>query len=195
MKKIIYAVAVVLAALSVGCSGNSATVQDNERELKAKIENCTNQDSIEVYIEQAKQYAQSLADSGKTEEARRYMAELTPVVEKKAPDLKSKWTAAVDGVKDFTVSTADTVAARSTEVFDSVKAKSSDAKDAVTDRAEKVIDGTKDVAGKAVEGTKNVAGKVADKTKEGAEAVKDGTKKAVDKTKDFFEDVKDDFKK
>lgn len=195
MKKIIFAVAVVLAAVSVGCSGNSAAVQENERDLKVKIENCTNQDSLNVYIEQAQKYAKALADSGKTKEARRYMEELTPVVEKKAPEMKSKWAAAVENVKDFTMSTADSVAAKSTEVLDSVKAKGADAADAVADRADKVIDGTKDVAGKAVDGTKKVAGTVADKTKEGAEAVKEGTKKAVDKSKDLLEDVKDEFKK
>ena len=85
MKKLLLSIAVVaaLCAATTSC-GKSA---DSTASMKSKIENCTNTDSLRAYVEQAKAYADKLVAEGKVDEARKYLAELEPVVKSKAPAL------------------------------------------------------------------------------------------------------------
>ena len=78
MKKLLLSIAVVaaLCAATASC-GKSA---DSTASMKSKIENCTNTDSLRAYVEQAKAYADKLVAEGKEDEARKYLAELEPVV-------------------------------------------------------------------------------------------------------------------
>lgn len=172
MKKILLAAAVIIAALTSACSGESASVRDNEKSLKAKIENCTNSDSLAVYMDQARAYAQTLVNEGKTEEAKKYLDDLTPAIEKQSPTLKEQWNAAVATITKVTTNAADTVAAKAV-----------DAKDAAVETANDV----KDAAAEKYEAAKKATGETAEKVKEGAqktvnEAV-EGTQNALDKLK------------
>ena len=85
MKKLVLigTLAAVLAAGSVSCSKKDSTTDVSV--LTSKIENCTNTDSLRVYVGQAKAYAQKLVKEGKVEEAKEYLAKIEPVVKRKHP--------------------------------------------------------------------------------------------------------------
>lgn len=194
MKKILFTVAVFAAITVAGCSTATEQEKKAEKTLQDKIENCTNPDSMKVYVEQAKAYAAKLVAEGKPDEAKKYLEDLTPAIDKAEPSLKQQWGDAVEAVKTVTVSAADSVADKTAEAVDSVKAKSSDVKAAVVNKAEEAKGETKNVVDKVVDGTKNVAGKVKDGTVNTYEKVKDGTvdtyNKAKEGTENFIEKLK-----
>ncbi|MDE6334855.1 MAG: hypothetical protein K2L77_09455 [Muribaculaceae bacterium] len=165
MKVILPAALFAVCAMATGCSGVSKEAESSEKSLKEKIEACSNADSISVYMEQAKCYADSLARAGKAEEARRYLDELTPVVEKQAPSLKDQWASAVAGVGDATRSAADSVAGKADALADSVASKSVDMAGKVGDKAEDVYNKAKDGVKEGVNDVKDAAGSVVDKLK------------------------------
>lgn len=167
MKKILVAVAVVIAAMSVGCSKTAEQVNREDKSLKEKIESTTDADSIAMYINEAKAYADSLAKAGQGEEAKKFMDELAPVVSEKSPSLKEQWDSAVSAVETTVASAADSVSSKVTEAGDSVVSKVSDAAEAAKDKAESVKDAAKDKAESAKEAVKT-----------GYDAAKDGVEKA-----------------
>ncbi|MDE5921485.1 MAG: hypothetical protein K2G82_07745, partial [Paramuribaculum sp.] len=69
MKKLILSVAVTAVALMVACTGKQQTEKEDGC-IMAKIENCTNTDSLKAYVDQAKAYAQTLVSQGKVEQAK-----------------------------------------------------------------------------------------------------------------------------
>ena len=83
MKKLILATVVAAGALLMASCTSKA--EKSEKDLAAKIENCTNTDSIKVYVDQAKAYAQKLVSEGKVDEAKKYLEQIEPVVKAKAP--------------------------------------------------------------------------------------------------------------
>lgn len=176
MKVFLPAALIAVCAMATGCSGVSKEAESSEKSLKEKIEACTDADSISVYVEQARCYADSLARAGKPEEARRYLDELTPVVEKQAPTLKEQWREAVAGVGDATRSVADSVAGKADALADSVAGNAADVAGKVGDKAEDVADKVKD---KSVD----VYNKAKDGVKDGAKDVKDAAENVVDKLK------------
>lgn len=163
MKKILLPVALVAMMVLGACNGKTAsTTGDTAADFKSKIENCTNTDSIQVYVTQAKDYIQKLVDEGKIDEAKKYLAEIEPVVQEKAP----KFAAAFETVKTFVdkvPTTGENVADQAKDAVsaagDSVAAVASDAKDAVVDKA---ADITKAVGDKATEVTEAAKDKVTD---------------------------------
>lgn len=161
MKKILYVVAIAIAATTFACSNKTAA--DQGADLKAKIENCTNPDSLQLYVEQAREYAQKLIAEGKDSEAQAYLAEVIPAVTAKDPSLGDKLTAEADSVisalKDKAGVVTDSVASKATSAVDSVASKT----------------------GKAVEATKDAVNKGADAVNKGADAVKG----AADKVKNL----------
>ena len=176
MKKILLTVAVAAAIMTVGCNTAADREEKAEQTLKYKIENCTNPDSLKVYVEQAKSYAAKLASEGKSDEAKKYLDDLTPAIDKAAPSLKEQWSNAVNAVKGATVNAADSVS------------------DVVSDKYQEANSGSKDVIDKVVDGTKDVAGKVKDGTVEAYENVKDGTKDTYNKAKENTEKLLDKVK-
>lgn len=91
MKKLVLAAAVI-AALGLGaCSGAKETdaCKGECGVLTEKLQNCTNPDSLSVYVGQAKAYAEQLVKEGKVKEAKQYLDKITPVVDKYAPALSS----------------------------------------------------------------------------------------------------------
>lgn len=173
MKKIVLSLATVVALSLAVVSCGKAESADSASNIKAKIENCTNPDSVKVYVEQAKAYAEKLVKEGKVDEAKKYLAEIEPVVNEKAPALSGVLTTvstALDKVKDAAGDATDAAAATA----DSVK---NAAADAATGAVESVKDKAEDVTNKAGEAVGNAADKAKDAVSKAAE---DGADKVKD---------------
>lgn len=181
MKKMFLTMGAAALALvgAVSCSSKSS-VKDAEDEgalLKARIENCTDTDSLRIYVEQAREYAWKLESEGKGAEAKAYLDEVAPVVEKKDPavvsyfeELKEKAKEDFEEAKDAVGDAADATKDKTQELVDSVKSKGAAAVDAVKDKGEAAVDVTKKKTEAAVEKGKE---KVSDAAQKGADKVKD----------------------
>ena len=167
MKKLLLSIAVVaaLCAATASC-GKSA---DSTASMKSKIENCTNTDSLRAYVEQAKAYADKLVAEGKVDEARKYLAELEPVVKSKAPALSgalSTVESTLDKVKENASDKADEAKNSTAAAVDSAKAAVGSAAEAVKDKAADVASAVKEKTQDVKEGAADAAQKGADKVKE-----------------------------
>lgn len=163
MKKLFLSIAIIGAALLGSCSAEKKA-EDKGAELKAKIENCTNPDSLKIYVQQAKEYADKLVKEGKDEAATTFLNDVTPAVEAKDPtaaatflglDLKAKTDSAIDATKEAAKNLADSVGSKADKVKDAVSEKADDVKDAVNSAKEKTAeaaqagaDKVKDLMGK-----------------------------------------------
>ena len=180
MKKMFLAVAVVATVMFASCS-STQKAKDEGADLKAKIESCTNPDSLKVYVEQAKAYADKLVSEGKDKEAEAYLQEVAPVVAAKDPSATSVFDqikAAADSVAGDTADAAkvvgDSVASAAGAVGDAV----SDKYDAAKDATAKAAADAKEKAAKAADDAKAKAAKVAEDAKEKtADAVQSGADK------------------
>lgn len=167
MKKLLLSIAVVaaLCAATASC-GKSA---DSTASMKSKIENCTNTDSLRAYVEQAKAYADKLVAEGKEDEARKYLAELEPVVKSKAPALSgalSTVESTLDKVKENASDKADEAKNSTAAAVDSAKSAVGSAAEAVKDKAADVASAVKEKTQDVKEGAADAAQKGADKVKE-----------------------------
>ena len=167
MKKLLLSIAVVaaLCAATASC-GKSA---DSTASMKSKIENCTNTDSLRAYVEQAKAYADKLVAEGKVDEARKYLAELEPVVKSKAPALSgalSTVESTLDKVKENASDKADEAKNSTAAAVDSAKSAVGSAAEAVKDKAADVASAVKEKKQDVKEGAADAAQKGADKVKE-----------------------------
>ena len=167
MKKLLLSIAVVaaLCAATASC-GKSA---DSTASTKSKIENCTNTDSLRAYVEQAKAYADKLVAEGKVDEARKYLAELEPVVKSKAPALSgalSTVESTLDKVKENASDKADEAKNSTAAAVDSAKSAVGSAAEAVKDKAADVASAVKEKTQDVKEGAADAAQKGADKVKE-----------------------------
>lgn len=176
MKKLVLAIAVgsVLAIGGTSCSSKTETVDASV--LTSKIENCTNTDSLQLYVAQAKQYAEQLVKDGKAQQAKDFLDRIEPVVKEKSPAMASTLTAA-SGIIDKAV--------------DAVKKGTDTASDAVKDAAEATGDKATEIKDATVDKTKEIAGKTADKATEIKDATVDKTKEIAGKTADKAKEVKD----
>ncbi|MDE6859776.1 MAG: hypothetical protein K2J65_05125 [Duncaniella sp.] len=167
MKKLILSVAVLAALTSVSCSSEKRA-EDKGEELKAKIENCTNPDSMKVYVKQAQEYADQLVKEGKDDAANAFMNEVVPAVQAKDPVAAASFAGlrAEEAVDSLASAAKD----KAQEVSDSVSSKVGDAKDAVKDAAQAVKDKAVDAAAAAKE-------KTADAVQQGADKLKDAISK------------------
>lgn len=168
MKKLVLTAIVAIALAATSC-GTKQTGEVSASDLKTKIENCTNPDSVKIYVGQAKDYAKKLVDEGKTDEARKYLDQIEPVVKEKAPALSSTFdavNAALGKVKEVAGDKAEEVKESAPAATDSVKNGAADiaekAKEAASDAAQK----TKDAAEKAKEAASDAAQKGADEVKD-----------------------------
>lgn len=186
MKKLFLTLAV--AAMAVGSLASCASKAEREagdegEALKAKIENCTDPDSLKIYIDEAQTYAQKLEAEGKGEEAEAYLNKLVPVVEKKDPsvssyfqELKEKAKEEVKDAKEAADSVANAAADKGKEAVDSVKSKAGQAVDAAKTAAQ-------NAGSAAVDATKKAAN---DAVNKGKDAVSDAAQKGADKVKDLL---------
>ena len=121
MKKILFVAVVAMAATLASCSGTKQA-EDKGAALKAKIENCTNPDSLKLYVQQAQEYAQKLIAEGKDKEAQAYLDEVTPAVTAKDPSLVNVLKAQGDSVaadlKVAASAVADSASAKAGEIKD-----------------------------------------------------------------------------
>lgn len=169
MKKIFIAVAVMAMATMAACGGKEA-VQKNETALKDKIENCTNPDSMSVYVDQAKAYAQKLVQEGKIDEAKKYLDELTPVIQSKAPALASTLNSVKEALAKVPCA-ADSAKCAAAQACDSAKA-------CAEQKAAEAVQKGKDAAAEAVQKGKDAASKAAnDAASKAADAINDALKK------------------
>ena len=164
MKKIYLAVAVVATMMFASCS-STQKAKDEGADLKSKIESCINPDSLKVYVDQAKAYADKLVSEGKDKEAEAYLKEVAPVVAAKDPTAAS--------VFEKIEAAADSVASDAT---DAVKAAGESVGDAVSDK----VDAAKAAASQAADDAKAKAAKAADDAKT---KVADAASQAADKVK------------
>jgi len=58
MKKLVLTAIVALALAAASC-GTKSTQEVSASDIKTKIENCSNPDSLKVYVDQAKDYAKA----------------------------------------------------------------------------------------------------------------------------------------
>lgn len=167
MKKILIAAAVIAAVSMASCGGKeSAAVKDNESAIKAKIENCTNPDSLSLYVDQAKAYAQKLVQEGKVDEAKKYLDQITPVVQDKAPALAGiletvKTT--LDKVPGSAEAAADSAGTKAGAAVDSLKSAGSQAVDAAKQKGSEVVESAKEKGAEVVDAAKDKAADAADK--------------------------------
>ncbi len=176
MKKLILATVVAAGALLMASCTSKA--EKSEKDLAAKIENCTNTDSIKVYVDQAKAYAQKLVSEGKVDEAKKYLEQIEPVVKAKAPQLAgalSTAETALDKVKEAAGDAADNVKA---------------AGDSAAVAAGEAVDKAKDAASTAVENAKDeAAAKVSDAAQKASDKVSDAAQQAKDKASEKVNDL------
>ena len=167
MKKLFLSAALVATVMMVSCSAEKKA-QDKGEALKAKIENCTDPDSLKIYVQQAKDYSDKLIKDGKDSAAETFLSDVTPAVKAKDPsavlgltalDLKAKADSTFEATKESAKELADST---SKAVSDKV----SSAKEAISDAAEQ----TKEKAASAVESAKE---KTADAAQTGADKVKE----------------------
>ena len=175
MKKLVFTVALtaVLALGNVSCSkgtdGCKATA------LKTKIENCSNPDSVKVYVEEAQAYAQKLAKEGKIDQAREYLSKIEPAVKAKAPALAATLTTASEALGKF----SEQAKSKAGEAADSVAAAATTAKEAVAQKAEDIKDAT-------VQKTADVKDAAAQKVQEAKDATSDAAQTGADKVKELL---------
>ncbi len=171
----------VLAIGSLTSCGSKTTREGSEEgeALKVKIENCTDPDSLKMYVEQAQEYARKLEAEGKGEEAEAYLNKIVPVVQEKDPsvatyfeELKSKAKEEVTEAKEK----ADSVAG-------DLKDKGAVAVDSVKNAGKNAVESVKKAGSDAVEATKQ---KTSDVVQQGKEKVSDAAQKGADKVKDLL---------
>lgn len=190
MKKLLLSIAVAaaLCASAVSCGGSAA---DATGSMKAKIENCTNTDSLKAYVDEARAYAEKLVKEGKIDEAKKYLEAIEPAVKAKAPALAGVLgtaETALDKAKDVAGDKAEEAREDAGEAVDSARAAVGSAVDAVGDKAADVYDATKEKATDVVNATKDKAGDVYDATKAKASEV---TKSAADAVKEGADKAKE----
>ncbi len=176
MKKILLAVALITAASAVSCSKATNESKENGDCLKSKIENCTDSDSLQMYVTQVKNHADSLAAAGKHEDAMKYLDEMETAITKADPSLKEQLAATWESIKSTSKAATDSVGTAVNEAVDSLGNKADEAKDKIVEKAGEA----KDKVAEKAEEAKDKAGKALDK---GKDAVKNAADKTVEKLK------------
>lgn len=155
--------AVVMTSCSSKTTENEA--RDEGDEIKAKIENCTNSDSLRIYVKQAQDYAAKLVKEGNDTAAQAYLNEVAPVVRTKDPTAATLF--------DTLEAKADSTVSAAVEKADSLKENVADAAKAkVEEGKEKVSQAASDVKGKASDAVESAKQKTADAAQSAADKVK-----------------------
>ena len=165
MKKTFLSVAILATMVLTACSSSEKATSDKGAELKAKIENCSNPDSLKVYIQQVQEYAETLIKEGNDSAASAFVQEITPSIIAKDPSAVSILPQIKSGVQ-----------AVATEAVDSANA----VVDAAKETATQAVTDAKAAAAQAVDNTKAAAKETVDNAKA---AANEAATKAVDNTK------------
>lgn len=179
MKKLFLSMAVALmtAGVLTSCGSKAVTEATDEGEaLKVKIENCTDPDSLKMYVEQAQEYAQKLEAEGKGEEAEAYLTTLLPTLQEKDPsvasyfeELKAKAKEEVKDAKEGVDSLANSAVEGVKETGENIKEAGENAVNAAKEKGSEVVDAAKNAGTNAVDKGKE---KAADAVQKGADKVK-----------------------
>ncbi|MCM1153655.1 MAG: hypothetical protein NC328_08395 [Muribaculum sp.] len=193
MKKLFLSMAVALIAAGAftSCGSKASTEATDEGDaLKAKIENCTNSDSLRIYVEQAQTYAQKLEADGKGAEAEAYISAITPVIQKKDPsvasyfeELKSKAKGEVEKAKADADSVANAAVDGAKKVGEDVKDAGKDAVSAAKDAGENAVNKAREKGSQAVDAAKNAGENAVEK---GKEKTSEAVQKGADKVKNLI---------
>lgn len=181
MKALFLSVMVAVAsAAMINCAGGTEkSVQTEETTISSKIKNASNPDSLKVYVDQAKEYAQKLIKEGKAKEAQEFLDKITPVVQEKAPAL----TGTLETVKSALEKLPGTAASDAKGALDDAKAEGQEA-----------VDKAKDAAGDAVQGVKDKATEARDKAQQKVDEAKDKAQQKADEAKDKAREKADEAK-
>lgn len=164
MKKILLAVAIFAVTAMAACGGKeSAAVKENESALKTKIENCTNPDSLSLYVDQAKAYAQKLVQEGKVDEAKKYLDQITPVIKDKAPALASTLETVKNTLDKMPAAVADSAASAADRAKQAGEAAVDSAKSAAAATVDAARQKASDAAASTVDAAKQKASDAAAK--------------------------------
>lgn len=193
MKKLFLSMAVALmtAGALTSCGSKAATEGADEGEaLKVKIENCSDPDSLRMYVEQAQEYAQKLEAEGKGEEAEAYLNKLLPTVQEKDPsvasyfeDLKAKAKEEVTEVKNDVDSVANSAVEGVKEAGENVKEAGENAVNAAKEAGANAVNSAKEKGAETVDAAKNAGSNAVEKGKEKAS---DAVQKGADKVKNLL---------
>lgn len=168
MKKLLFIVAIAIAATTYSCSGTKKA-EDKGADLKTKIENCSDPDSLKVYVQQARDYAEKMIAEGKNAEAQAYLDEVIPAVTAKDPSLVTTLTAEADSAATALAAAKDSVSAKASELKDSAVSKAGQAIDAAKGATSAAVqsgtDKVKDVASDAKDKASDAISGAADKVK------------------------------
>lgn len=173
MKKTVLSFAVLAAALmAASCTTTTKTAEDEGAAIKAKIENCSDPDSLKIYAAEAQAYAEKLVKSGDDAAAKAYLEEVAPVITSKAP-------------QDATLlqrleSEADSAVIEATEKAEAVAA---EAKDKAAEAKDKVSTISKDAVEKGKETVEKGKEAVSNTAEKGKEAVSNAAQQGADKVK------------
>lgn len=159
MKKLILSFAVLATLVATSCGTSPKKAEDEGAAIKAKIENCTNSDSLKIYVQQAKDYAAKLVKDGDDSAAKAYLNEVAPAVQAKDPSASDIFS----GLK----AEADSALTTAKNAVDSAASKTGDA-------VKGAVDATKD---KAAEVGSAVSDKASDVKQKAADAVQSGADK------------------
>lgn len=172
MKKLFFSLLAVAAVIVTSCSSKTTEKEatDEGAAIKAKIENCSDPDSLKIYVQQAKDYAAKLVKEGNDTAAQAYLNEVTPVVRMKDPTAVS--------VLDQLEAKADSTVSAAVEKADSLKDAAADAAKAKVEegkaKAEEAANNVKDKAAAAADAAKQ-------KTADAAQSAADKVKNALGK--------------
>lgn len=156
MKRILFTIAAVGALMAASCQSSTEKAAESQAvDFKTKIENCSNPDSIKIFVEQAIDHAKQLANSGKAAEAEAYLNDIQAAVASKAPEMKSYFEKVETSVDDKAAEMAN----KAKEAEDSLKAKADDAKDAAVKAADKAKDKTANAIDDAAKSAKSAIGR------------------------------------
>ncbi len=185
MKKVILSMAVALVAAGAltSCGSKSATAADEGEALKVKIENCSDPDSLKLYVEQAQEYAKKLEAEGKGEEAEAYINTIIPAIQTKDPsvasyfeELKSKAAEEISDAKENVDSVANAK-------VDEAKAAGEDAVNAAKEAGTSVVNAAKEKGAEAVDAAKTAGENAVEK---GKEKTSEAVQKGADKVKNLL---------
>ena len=188
MKKLFLSIAVVGAVCLTSCGNSQQAAQDKGEAIKAKIENCSDPDSLKIYVDEAKAYADELVKAGKDDAAQTFIQEVEPAVKAKdataagaftALGLKAKADSAYEAAKEATKEAVDSTKAAVNAAADAAAAKVEQGKEAVAEKVEQGKEAVAEKAAEAKEAGKNAVDAAKTKTAEAAH-------KGADKVKDLL---------
>lgn len=195
MKKIILPIAIVGVAMMVACSAEKKA-EDKGAALKAKIENCSDPDSLKAYVQEAKAYADQLVKEGKDAAATEFINAVSPAVEAKDPsqaatfaglDIKAKADSLIDAAKESAGALVDSAANTANDLKEAAAEKVEQGKEAVASTVEQA----KEAAAEKVEQGKEAAAAAVEQGKEAAKNAADDAKaKAADAAQKGADKVK-----